>query len=216
MSDSNESSHSLPRVPAPIATERDVMITSDPRVDYGAREMNDPRVNNGPLPTDDPRVDDEPDMTCDPRVRWAEPLSTATDEPLSCPLTTNVPVDYTSNDLSYTQYLHNGPQRRRRIKRNRRHHNPLPPQPSTAQPVPNHRQPPAPNPPVPALDTNTSTTTSQLPDREEPTVRFNDKVTYIPPTRQSSRGKKIVRFDPKTHRVIPHTMNSLVTRPNNH
>lgn len=164
----DDSNHGLPRLPAAAAAESGNMTT------------NVPRVETVPTETDALRMGDEPDIACDPRVPWAEPLSTAINEPLSSPLTTNVSVESTSNDLSYTTYNHNGPQRRHRTRYNRRHRNPIS-QPTTGSPT----TPPG----LQAVPT-------PIPSLTAPTINPRH------PLRRSSRGVKLVRFDPKTHRIL--------------
>ena len=116
----------------------DATNTVEPRVDVPRGPMN-------AVPTDtvEPRVDrptpsmaaTEPRMAPvlveadEPRVCFSTLISSGITESLSSHLTTNVPVDQPINDVSYFRYNHNGPQRRRRQRHNRRHRNPI--QPST-------------------------------------------------------------------------------------
>jgi len=116
---------------------------------------------------------------------------------------------------SYQAYNHNGPQRRRESARrlrgprhNRRHRNPV--------------QIPLISPHSSPID---SPTDRPLNEPSSTTVRFDDNVTIIPDppsiqtaecssSRRSRRGTKVIRFDPKTHRIIPqHVMNSMIQTP---
>jgi len=99
-------------------TESPPIIHNEPRVVLGLEDTGEPRVAVGLEDTNDPRVSFETSRT--------SATSPIVVEPLSSPLTTNVPCLLTHTDLSYGKYNHNGPQRRRRARHNRRYRNPLP------------------------------------------------------------------------------------------
>ena len=105
------------------------------------------------------------------------------------PLPSAPTSDPTPVDLSYTSYNHNGSQRRRQAttrppKYNRRHRNPLnittPPQPPSSEQL----EPPT-SPPSISVAASSSPST--------PTTTLH----------RSSRGTKVARVDPRTHRLLP-------------
>jgi len=133
---------------------------------------------------------------------------------------TTGPLTTPELDLSYISYNHNGNQRRRQAKKlryNRRHRNPAPPTtplsasdpPEPPLSIPSHSVIPT-DPHSSPAPTSTSTESS---DPAQKHVHFDDSPTIIPPTmpaRRSTRGHKIARFDPRTHRLIPqHSVNAL-------
>ena len=169
----------VPRVD-PVVVPR-VEPTLVPRVEPAIVTRVEPTLVPRVEPAILPRVDHvESGVT---KVHWAEPLSSLMGEPLSSPLTTNVPL--TNTDLSYSRYTHNGAQRRRQDKQrtriprpNRRHRNPVPTQP-------------APNLSPPLILTHPPVIT------ETPAPITTTTPAHIPNRRRSTRGTKIARFDPK-------------------
>jgi len=159
--------------------------------------------------------------TVNPRVRWSDPISTLITEPLSSPLTTNVPVTHPTIDLSYSTYNHNGPQRRRQQRHNRRDRNPINlPTVSHSPSVPtitaeSHLILPTTTTTPPPVTTPIPTLASD-PVSTDPVMAALNHSQPVNATRRSTRGKKIVRFDPRTHRLLStptYHANSLTSVP---
>ena len=226
-----EQLHSDPRVPSNgskrLSTAEPNGPTAVPRVSLNlappiATVPAEPRVSLNPAPPIEP-VPGAPGPnelpTVNTRVRWSDPPIIT--EPLSSPLTTNVPVTHPTIDLSYSRYNHNGPQRRRQQRHNRRHRNPL------HLPTVSHSTS------VPTVTAEShlilpTTTTTPVPNTTPIPILASDPVTTDPAmtalnhsqpiqaTRRSTHGKKVVRFDPRTHRLLPiptYHANSLTSVP---
>jgi len=228
---------SLPRVDL---TTTSIEPQSDPRVD--PRKDTSPRVNPAPVPvpTPSPVRWSEPvssimgDPNKDPpgggnettfptkatdrdqRVATTELSPCALSEPIipSSTLTTNECIGITSNDLSYSNYNHNGPQSRRRLRHNRRHRNPISqavsiPPPIVVTPSPN----PANTHHSPTVILPTSTPAPDSPTIILPTPTIATTTTPMQ-SRRPTRGTKIARFDPKTHRLIQQHSNAAIQSDN--
>jgi len=213
---------------------------SDPRVVQRVETF--PRVNPAPVPfptpypvrwsepvssimsdpnTDPPGGSNETtfpttDTDRDQRVATTGLSPCLLSEPIipSSTLTTNECLGITRNDLSYSNYNHNGPQRRRRLRHNRRHRNPISqavsiPPPMVVTPSPN----PAYTHHSPTVILPTSTPAPDSPTIIPPTTTI---ATTTTPSQscQPTRGTKIAQFDPKTHRLIQHHANAAIQSDN--
>jgi len=139
-----------------------------------------------------------------------QPSATGLNEPLSSHLTTNVPVTQPHVDYSYNTYNHNGLQRRRAQRHNRRHRNPII-QPtatnSTSYPTLTTEAPhtlpstittsPPTTLPIPALECSPALVNSTMADLNQQSAQ------PLNASRRSTRGPKVVQFDPRTHRILP-------------
>jgi len=118
--------------------------------------------------------------------------------------------DHPKMEISYKSYNHNGPQRRRRVRGARSPTNRSPHRIRVPRHNRRHR-----NPVNISTDHNSDMiTTKAMDDMTSPTItKFDDNNTVIPDTpltqapkgslRRSHLGNKLIRFDPKTHRIIP-------------
>ena len=162
----------------------------------------EPRVDNGDV-GDEPRVSTTPIPTS---LKPRTPETTSTQPS---------PTSASLRETSYSSYNHNGPQRRRKAKHNRRHRNPVVPPTPLRNPV----VPPTPLPDHTAdqaiADAETLVTSNVSPissvPRDPQSVPLNETTNTT--SRRPRRGTKVVRFDPKTHRMIPshYTVNALTS-----
>jgi hypothetical protein len=201
-----------PDIRADEATEQRVeddeaMMGGDSEDDLDTRMENDKEDI-------EPRVDDirayvEPRMNnvevgAEPRVNAA---------PISTPIEPTAPVNNGTQpsptgdpprETTYSSYNHNGPQRRRKAKHNRRHRNPVvvPPTPQQDQTADQA---------IADAETLVISNVSPIPSvaQDPQSVTLNETTNTT--TRRPRRGIKVVRFDPKTHRMIPSnfTVNAL-------
>ena len=208
------------------STNRDE--TLDPRMDLvDPREAPiEPRVDlvDPRDTTIEPRVDlvDPRDATIEPKADTVEPrvdqreltledVSTTVSTQVPQRATTTIHGQPTSQATSYATYNHNGPQRRRRAKQNRRHRNPI----LSSSPNLNSREANEQTTISPDAETLVTSNVS----RPEPTNL--DTQTNPNPTAGTTsngrpkRGTKVARFDPKTHRMLPssYSINALSAKP---
>jgi len=198
---------------------------ADPRV-----EMTEPRMERTEprVEMTEPRmVTIEPRMEAtEPRVRVIEHVSMPTDSKTEAQgyvpsiLPDSVEEVQADGEISYTSYNHNGAQRRRKAKHNRRHRNPIISSSiheavvTDTSPVNNQMQ----QDDIQSRDYQLEGELMQESKNTHQKVQFIDTPEIIPtstPRRRSSRGKKIVRFDPRTYQMI-HFAHAITTQQTNH